>query len=258
MHGVAGVRVGRHWTGVRVHSPRRGVAVTCHVRLRSHRGLVELRRVRRGHGGRHAGSVGVRRDERRAPAVRLRAVRIAARRGLRLERGRHRVPALVVTVPERRLGRVSGRRVVRVVRRVVGVEPASASAVVEAAPVGTGHSLVAHITSAGHGYIRTLAVVEGLVLEGVGRERLAHMTLRIVIEAAEARLAVSGLEARRRPTTAGGGLGDRRRRLSRGGDSSLSAAGDGNGRSGSGLRSAVADAGGVLEAELDRRLGVAY
>lgn len=38
----------------------------------------------------------------------------------------------------------------------------------------------------------------------------------------------------------------------------MSAARDGDGRSRSGLGSAVADAGGVLEAELDRRLGVAY
>lgn len=145
-------------------------------RLRSHRGLVVLRCARSRHRRGHARGIRVRRNERRASSVRLGAVRVAARRRLRLERGRHRVPALVA-VSERRLGRVPSRGVVWVVRGVAWVEPTSTTSVVEAAPVRTGHSLVAHVTGARHGYIRPLAVVERLVLEGVRRKRLAHVAL---------------------------------------------------------------------------------
>ena len=138
-------------------------------RLRSHLGLVELGRVRRGHRRRHARSVRVRRDERWASPIRLGAVRVAPRRGLRLERGGHGVPRLVVAVPKRRLGWIPTVGVVRVVGGLVGVEATTAPTMMEAAPVRTRHSLVPHITGAGHGDVRSLAVMERLILEGVRR-----------------------------------------------------------------------------------------
>lgn len=122
--------------------------------LATHRGCIELSLRLYRHGGGHIGGAWIRMHHGGTPTVRLRTVCIAARGRLRLERRRHRISSLAVTIPERVLGRISSRRVMGVVRRIVGVEStSSATAMVEATTVGAGHSLVAHVSCAGHGNI---------------------------------------------------------------------------------------------------------
>lgn len=146
-------------------------------RLAAHRRSVELRRSLNRHRGCHVRSIGVRRHKRRAASSRLGAVRVASRRWLWLESGRHRVAALAVTVSVRVRGRIA---CLGVVRRIVGVESSTTSAVVEAATVGTGHTLVAHVAGTRHGDIRALPRVQGLVVKSrvIRGDRRSHVALR--------------------------------------------------------------------------------